>query len=99
MENMCIRQMKIEDYDRVYALWKTIRGFGIRSIDDSRAGVERFIRRNPSTSIVAEKDGQIVGSILCGHDGRIGCFSMYVWKKATESMGLERRWPLRRCGH
>ena len=71
MENMCIRQMKIEDYDRVYALWKTIRGFGIRSIDDSRAGVERFIRRNPSTSIVAEKDGQIVGSILCGHDGRI----------------------------
>lgn len=88
MENMCIRQMKIEDYDRVYALWKTIRGFGIRSIDDSRAGVERFIRRNPSTSIVAEKDGQIVGSILCGHDGRIGCFYHVCVEKSHRKHGI-----------
>lgn len=69
-----IREMKPEDYDKVYGLWNTIRGFGIRSIDDSREGVERFIRRNPTTSIVAEAQGIIVGSILCGHDGRRGCF-------------------------
>lgn len=66
--------MTIEDYDEVYALWKKIRGFGIRSIDDSRKGVDRFLKRNPTTSVVAEKDGRIVGSILCGHDGRRGCF-------------------------
>lgn len=70
---MTIRTMKIEDYDGVYALWMTIKGFGIRSIDDSRIGVERFLKRNPTTSVVAEKDGKIVGSILCGHDGRRGC--------------------------
>lgn len=69
-----IRVMTIEDYDEVYALWKKIRGFGIRSIDDSRKGVDRFLKRNPTTSVVAEKDGRIVGSILCGHDGRRGCF-------------------------
>lgn len=69
-----IRAMTIEDYDRVYALWKSIKGFGIRSIDDSREGIERFLRRNPTTSIVAETDGKLVGSILCGHDGRTGCF-------------------------
>ena len=68
-----IRVMTIDDYDEVYALWKKIRGFGIRSIDDSREGVERFLRRNPTTSVVAEEDGKIVGSILCGHDGRRGC--------------------------
>ena len=68
-----IRVMTIEDYDQVYALWKKIKGFGIRSIDDSREGVERFLKRNPSTSVVAEEDGKIVGSILCGHDGRRGC--------------------------
>lgn len=68
-----IRAMKIEDYDQVYALWMTIKGFGIRSIDDSKIGVERFIKRNPTTSVVAEVDGKIVGSILCGHDGRRGC--------------------------
>ena len=71
---MEIRVMKIEDYAKVYALWKTIRGFGMRSIDDSEEGVARFLRRNPTTSMVAEEQGEIIGSILCGHDGRRGCF-------------------------
>ena len=66
--------MTEEDYDAVHDLWMQIHGFGIRSIDDSREGVTRFLRRNPTTSIVAEADGKIVGSILCGHDGRRGCF-------------------------
>lgn len=66
--------MTLEDYDDVYALWKTIHGFGIRSIDDSREGTARFLRRNPTTSIVAEADGKLIGAILCGHDGRRGCF-------------------------
>ena len=70
---MEIRTMTIEDYDGVYALWMTIKGFAIRSIDDSRDGVARFLKRNPTTSVVAVEDGKIVGSILCGHDGRRGC--------------------------
>ena len=69
-----IREMKLEDYEAVDALWMGIKGFGIRSIDDSKEGVARFIKRNPTTSIVAEADGEIVGAILCGHDGRQGCF-------------------------
>lgn len=73
MENIMIRTMKAEDYDGVYKLWKTIRGFAIRSVDDSKEGVENFLKRNPSTSVVAECNGEIVGSILCGHDGRRGC--------------------------
>lgn len=73
-EEIKIRPMREEDYLQVYGLWKTIKGFGIRSVDDSREGVERFIRRNPSTSMIAELQGEIVGAILCGHDGRRGCF-------------------------
>ena len=72
-EEIKIRAMKIEDFDQVHALWMKISCFGIRSIDDSREGVERFLKRNPKCSVVAEKDGQIIGSILCGHDGRRGC--------------------------
>lgn len=72
--NIVIREMKLADYEGVYALWKTIKGFGIRSMDDSKEGVERFIKRNPTTSIVAESEGKIIGAILCGHDGRRGCF-------------------------
>ena len=66
--------MQIEDYEKIYELWMSIDGFGIRSIDDSYDGVARFIKRNPATSVVAEADGKIVGAILCGHDGRRGCF-------------------------
>ncbi len=65
--------MTIDDYDQVYALWKQIHGFGIRSMDDSREGITRFLERNPKTSVVAVEDGRIVGAILCGHDGRRGC--------------------------
>lgn len=68
-----IRTMKIEDYDQVYELWNAIKGFVIRSVDDSYEGVAAFIKRNPTTSVVAVEDGKIVGSILCGHDGRRGC--------------------------
>ena len=70
---MNIRVMEAKDYDGVRNLWMTIKGFGIRSLDDSREGVERFLKRNPTTSVVAEEDGKIVGAILCGHDGRRGC--------------------------
>ena len=68
-----IRAMEITDYDEVRSLWMKIKGFAIRSIDDSREGVERFLLRNPGISVVAVEDDHIVGAILCGHDGRRGC--------------------------
>lgn len=70
---VAIREMTIEDFEEVHNLWMSIHGFAIRSIDDSKEGVERFIRRNPTTSMVAVYEGRIIGSILCGHDGRRGC--------------------------
>ena len=68
-----VRAMTIEDYDQIYELWMKIKGFAIRSIDDSKEGVERFLKRNPGTSVVAVKNEKVVGAILCGHDGRRGC--------------------------
>ena len=83
-----IRLMTIEDYEQVYALWKKIKGFGIRSLDDSREGVERFLLRNPTTSIVAEVEGRVIGSILCGHDGRRGCFYHVCVAKEYRKRGI-----------
>jgi len=72
MEKVHFFPMTIDDYEEVRALWMTIQGFGIRALDDSREDIERFIRRNPTTSVVARIGGKIVGSILCGSDGRQG---------------------------
>ncbi|MBR4185248.1 MAG: GNAT family N-acetyltransferase [Clostridia bacterium] len=71
-EEVLLQPMTIDDYEEVRALWMTISGFGIRALDDSREDIDRFIRRNPTTSVVARVDGRIVGSILCGSDGRQG---------------------------
>lgn len=68
-----VRAMTIEDYEQVHALWMQIKGFAMRSIDDSREGVSSFLGRNPGISAAAVEDGKIVGAILCGHDGRRGC--------------------------
>lgn len=70
---MEVRVMTLDDYEEVHELWMCISGFAIRSIDDSKVGVERFLKRNPTTSVVACENGKIVGAILCGHDGRRGC--------------------------
>ena len=72
MDELRIQPMTMEDYDGVRALWMTIRGFGIRTLDDSPADIRRFILRNPTTSVVARIGSRIVGSILCGSDGRQG---------------------------
>ena len=78
-----IREMTMEDFEEVHALWMGIHGFGIRSIDDSKEGVERFIRRNPTTSMVASENDRIIGAIL---------YIMSAFMRITESRASDRRW-------
>ena len=56
LSEIVIVPMKPEDYDDVRALWMTIRGFGIRALDDSREDIERFIENNPDCWTVYEGD-------------------------------------------
>ncbi|KPU42396.1 acetyltransferase YpeA [Oxobacter pfennigii] len=69
---MNIRLMTIDDYDKVFEMWTTTPGMGVRSMDDSREGINKFLLRNPSTNFVATVHEKIVGTIMCGHDGRRG---------------------------
>lgn len=69
---MQYRTMRITDYTQVYALWLSVSGMGLNSIDDTEDGIARFLSRNPNTCFVAETNGQIVGAILAGQDGRRG---------------------------
>ncbi len=90
-EEIQIRTMTIEDFTKVHALWMSIQGFGIRTIDDSKEGVERFLKRNPTTSVVAQADDEIVGAILCGHDGRRGCFYHVCVKEEYRNRGIGKK--------
>lgn len=93
---MIIRAMQKDDYDAVYELWCDIKGFGIRSVDDSKENILSFIERNPNLSVVAALDeakngfekGKIIGSILCGHDGRTGGFYHVCVHSAFRKLGI-----------
>ncbi len=71
-ETICYRIMSIDDYDKVYALWMSCRNMGFNNLDDSREGIGKYLKRNPSTCFVAVKEQSVVGVILSGHDGRRG---------------------------
>lgn len=75
--NIKIRPVTIEDYDKIYALWCSTEQSkrALNPVDDSREGIERYLKRNPSTCFLAylnDEPQKIVGVILTGHDGRRG---------------------------
>ena len=67
-----VRQVTIKDYDAIYELWNSTEQSrrALNPVDDSREGIERYLKRNPNTCFAAVKDGRIIGVILTGHDGR-----------------------------
>ena len=58
----------------LFELWQNTANMGLRSLDDSKEGISCFLKRNPNTNFVVYEDGQLVGAILCGHDGRRAIF-------------------------
>ena len=57
-----IRPMTEAEYDKVYELWMTIKGFGIRSIDDSAEGVDFIVKRRSDAS-------KAIAKAICAIDG------------------------------
>ena len=97
---MQIRTMQIEDYDAVFALWKSCSGMGLNDI-------ERFLQRNPETCLVAVEETAVIGAILVGSDGRrayiyhtavaperqkqgIGSQLVQAAKKAVQKIGIAK---------
>ncbi len=88
---MTIHLMTPADYPACYDLWLRTPGMGLNSIDDSPEGIEKYLRRNPSTCFVAEEEGRLVGVILAGHDGRRGHISHTAVDSAYQRRGIGRQ--------
>jgi ribosomal protein S18 acetylase RimI-like enzyme len=84
-----IRELSQSDYPAVHALWTESEGVGL-SLSDSPAYIERFLSRNPGLSLVAHEDGDLVGAVLCGHDGRRGYIYHLVVKGSHQQKGIGR---------
>ena len=67
MTDLRIRAATPDDLDTVLAFWKTAAEG--TSISDDRDGVERLVDRDPEALILAELDGELVGTVIAGFDG------------------------------
>lgn len=79
--------MRPADYSQVLRLWKAAAGVHVGVADD-RAGVGRYLRRNRGMSFVAVRGGEVVGAILCGHDGRRGYLHHLAVGRLFRKMGI-----------
>jgi ribosomal protein S18 acetylase RimI-like enzyme len=85
---MKITEMKIADYDEVFSLWKNTEGVGFHKPSDCKKGIAKYLRRNPGLSFIARDGKKIVGTILCGQEGRRGSLYHLAIDKAYRKKGL-----------
>ena len=71
-------------------LWQDTEGIGLNESDD-RSHIRSYLRRNPGMSFVAVRGGEIVGAVLCGHDGRRGYLHHLAVAKAHRKKGVGKR--------
>ena len=88
--NIVIRQMSIQDYNDVLALWRSSKGVVV-SDADSRDSIERYLNRNASLSLVAYDGKVLVAAVLCGHDGRRGFIYHLAVRKEYQRKGIGRQ--------
>ncbi len=87
---MIYRNMSIDDYGGMIGLGRRCDGLLLRD-SDSRAGIDKYLQRNPGTSFVAQLGDELVGTILAGHDGRRGYIMHVAVAKAHRCRGIGGR--------
>lgn len=80
-----ISEMTSTDYDEALALWHRCPGMGLSDADE-KAPLISFLERNPGLSCIARDGTLLVGTCLCGSDGRRG----YLYHLAVDP-GYRRR--------
>ena len=57
-----IRLVTIDDYDAIYELWNATEQSrrALNPVDDSREGIDRYLKRNPNTCFAAVDKEKII---------------------------------------
>ena len=77
------------DYDEAIALWKRCEGIGLSDADE-REPLTAFLIKNPGLNFIARENGSIVGTCLCGSDGRRGYLYHLAVDPAQRRKGIGR---------
>ena len=81
--------MTVDHVPQVVELWNVTEGL-ILMYSDNAADLARYYADNPDMCHLAIRDGQIVGTALCGHDGRRGYLHHLAVASRHRSQGIGR---------
>lgn len=87
---MHLRSVTPDDHAQLIALWQRTPGLRLRE-DDAHAPFCAYLARNPGLSLLVEREGQVVASLMAGHDGRRGYLQHLVVDVPLRGQGLARR--------
>ena len=82
--------MELSDYEGVTSLWQNSDGVKLRDAD-SAAGIEKYLKRNPGLSFIAEENNEIIATVMSGHDGKRGYIQHLSVKKELRNLGIATR--------
>ena len=85
--NYSTRTMHIPDYEQALRLWQSLPGMGLSGADE-KENIRVFLQKNPNTCFVALKDGNIIGTILGGSDGRRGYIYHLAVQQSEQNKGV-----------
>lgn len=85
-----IETMTLSDLPAVSRLWRRTEGIGLNE-SDTGAKIAIYLKRNPRMSFVARNGREIIGAVLCGHDGRRGYLHHLAVAKEHRGNGLGKK--------
>ena len=90
-EQLTISDLRLPDLGEAIALWDSIPELNFPAAFDTPERLTRFLNRNEGLSSAARIDGELVGALLCGHDGRRGFFYHIGVKPLLRRQGIAAR--------
>jgi ribosomal protein S18 acetylase RimI-like enzyme len=77
------------DIGAARALWQATPGIGLSAADEP-AALAAYLARNAGLSRLARDGETLLGTLLCGHDGRRGLFHHLAVAPAARGLGIGR---------
>jgi ribosomal protein S18 acetylase RimI-like enzyme len=90
-ENLNLREFQYpDDYHRVIDLWEHAGpGIHVRRSDEAEE-IKKKIERDPDLFLIAEMDGQVIGTVMGGFDGRRGMVYHLAVDQSYRQKGIGR---------
>lgn len=86
---MRLRSATAADHAVLVSLWARTPGIQLRR-DDEYEPFVAYLARNPGLSLLLADEGEVIGSLLVGHDGRRGYLQHLVVDLPYRGRGLSR---------